>query len=388
MKLTKKLYDVIIVGAGSMGMSAGYELARRGQRTLLLDAFDPPHAMGSHHGEPRLIRHAYSGGRTYVEMALRADRLWTELEEESGEKLLERSGVANLSDPSVYRFEGRIEDALACGVETEILDADEIRRRWSGFQVPDNYVAMHEPNAGYLYSEKCVAAYKKLAIRAGAELKVNSPVTSIDPGTGFVAVSTKDETFLGSHVIVSPGAWFGAFSSLIDLPIRPVRKVVGWFEPRNDSFNAGSFPGFTFGTEHGGYYGFPSIDGAGVKIGRHDGGAEWKIGEQPAPFGHYPDDEGDLRRALDALLPSASGKLLRSAVCKYEFTPDDNFIIDVHPEHPNVLVAGGFSGHGFKFSSVVGELLANRVTSGEWGMNVGLFSATRFAEQRKPNLNT
>ncbi|WP_369417957.1 N-methyl-L-tryptophan oxidase [Cohnella mopanensis] len=376
----RKLYDVIVVGAGSMGMSAGYELARRGLKTLLIDAFDPPHPNGSHHGDPRLIRHAYSGGPSYVKLALRADELWRELEEATGEKLLERAGVLNVADPDFYSYEGRFQDASDHGVIIEDLDAEQIRDRWPGVRIPDHYRAMYEPNAGYLYSERCVSAYKKLALQAGASLLTNAFVTRIQPGNSFVSVSTKSDEFIANKVILSAGAWFKTLEPFIRLPIRSVRKVVGWFEPSGNSFDAGNFPGFTFGSSLGGYYGFPSISGAGVKIGRHETGVEWQPGQESEPFGAYPEDEGDLRRALDTFLPGAAGKLLRSAVCKYEHTPDDHFIIDTHPEHSNVLLAGGFSGHGFKFSSVVGELLANQIEGGQWGQNVGLFSVSRFAQ--------
>jgi N-methyl-L-tryptophan oxidase len=363
-----------------MGMSAGYELAKRRLNTLLIDAFDPPHAMGSHHGEPRLIRHAYGGGAAYVKMALRADERWRELETATGEKLLERSGVLNISDPHIYSYEGRFKDATDHGVTIETLSAKEISERWPGVRLPDHYRAMYEPNAGYLYSERCVSAYKKQALQVGATLLAHQFVTRITPGESFVTVSTKDDEFIAGKVILSMGAWFKTFASLIDLPIRAVRKVVGWFEPSDASFDAGTFPGFTFGDASGGYYGFPSIGGAGVKIGRHDTGVEWHPGQELAPFGSYPEDEEDLRKALTTFLPGAAGKLLRTAVCKYEMTPDDNFILDTHPEYPNVILAGGFSGHGFKFSSVVGEMLADQAEQGKWGQDVGLFSANRFTQ--------
>lgn len=363
-----------------MGMSAGYELARRGMKTLLIDAFDPPHPMGSHHGEPRLIRHAYSGGPAYVKMALRADERWRELEAETGEKLLERSGVLNIADPDVYSYEGRFQDAADHGVEIESLNASQIRDRWPNVRIPDHYRAMYEPNAGYLYSEKCVAAYRKQALQAGAKLLTRTFVTRIKPEKSFLSVSTKDDEFIANKVILSAGAWYRSFASFINLPIKAVRKVVGWFEPGDASFDAGVFPGFTFGDSSGGYYGFPSIGGAGVKIGRYDTGMEWHPGEDLAPFGTYPEDEEELRRALKTFLPGAAGKLLRSAVCKYELTPDDHFIIDTHPEYQNVLLAGGFSGHGFKFASVVGEMLADQIELGKWGRDVGLFSSARFAK--------
>jgi N-methyl-L-tryptophan oxidase len=369
---------VIVVGAGSMGMSAGYELAARGAKTLLIDAFDPPHNMGSHHGEPRLIRHAYHGGDTYVKMALRADERWLTLEKATGQKLLERSGVLNMAESSFYNYEGRLGDAVANGVQVELLRAEEINRRFPGVQLADSFQGMYEPNAGYLYSEKCVAAYKQQAVEAGAELLVNSFVTDIQANASSVTVYTKEAAFTAPQIIITVGAWFSMLADHVKLPIRAVRKVVGWFETNSPAFDAGVFPGFTWGGAAGGYYGFPSIGGAGIKIGRHDTGVEWKPGEPIAPFGAYPEDEEDLRRALHAFVPGAAGKLLRGAVCKYEFTPDEDFIIDAHPEHDNVLLAGGFSGHGFKFASVVGEILADKIQKKNTGYDLQLFELDRF----------
>ncbi|BBH21569.1 N-methyl-L-tryptophan oxidase [Paenibacillus baekrokdamisoli] len=362
-----------------MGMSAGYELARRGLKTLLIDAFNPPHIMGSHHGEPRLIRHAYAGGEAYVRMALRADEKWVEIEERTGEKLLDRAGVLNMADTAVYSYEARRDDASALDVHVEWLDAADINRRWPNIKLPEHYRGMYEPNAGYLFSEKCIEAYKRLALEAGAELLPNTFVTGIKAEQGGVTVQTNHESFAAGHVILSAGAWFKTLEPFISLPIRTIRKVVGWFEPADSSFNSEVFPGFTLGTQNGGYYGFPSIRGAGLKIGRHDTGEHWQPGDELAPFGAFPEDEDDLRSVLEAFMPGAAGKLLRSAVCKYEHTPDDNFIIDSHPEHANVLLAGGFSGHGFKFSSVVGEILADLVEKGKSEQDLRLFSLSRFA---------
>lgn len=375
----RKLYDVIIVGAGSMGMSAGYELSRRGLKTLLIDAFDPPHAQGSHHGDTRLIRHVYSGGPDYVKLALRADELWQELEGVSGEKLLERTGVLNLFDPSVYSYGDRFQYSAELGVPFEELSTEQVRDRWPSLRVPDSYRAMYEPNAGLLYSDKCVTAFRKLALQTGARLLTDTFVTRIEPSASFVTVHTDKGVYAASSVILSAGAWFRTLEPFVRLPIRAVRKVVGWFEPGTTAYDADRFPGFTFGDETGGYYGFPSVGGSGVKIGRHDTGGEWKPGEELAPFGTAPEDEEDLRRALDAFLPGAAGRLLRGSVCKYEHTPDEHFIIDRHPEHANILLAGGFSGHGFKFASVVGELLANRIELGRWGREIERFSVSRFS---------
>ncbi|MEK4288728.1 N-methyl-L-tryptophan oxidase [Paenibacillus sp. FSL P4-0502] len=371
-------YDVIIVGAGSMGMSAGYYLARRGVKTLLIDAFDPPHTQGSHHGETRLIRHAYSGDPAYIDLALRADRLWKEAEQLSGIELLVRSGVLNLADSAVYSFSGRLAEAKKRKVQVQHLDAGEVRRRWPGLNIPETFAAMYEPDAGYLYSERCISAYRQLALGQGAELLTNTSVVNITAREGSVTVHTTNGDYHGASAILSAGAWFGALAPFVHLPIKAIRKVVGWFES-SPAFAAGNFPGFTLGAEEGGYYGFPSIAGTGLKIGRHDTGLEWKPGTLLAPFGSEASDEQDLRRVLESYMPGAAGRLLKGSVCKYEHTPDEDFIIDRHPLHSNVLVAGGFSGHGFKFSSVVGEILADMATSGATNHNIQPFSLSRFA---------
>lgn len=360
-----------------MGMSAGYQLAKRGVTTLLIDAFDPPHTQGSHHGEPRLIRHAYSGDPAYIDLALRSHALWKEAEARSGTELLVPSGVLNLADSSVYSFGGRLAEAEKRKVRVERLDAAEIRYRWPGLNIPDRFEAMYEPDAGYLYSERCIEVYRKLALTHGAELLANTPVQNVTAQEGSVTVHTRSGDYHAATAILSAGAWFGTLTPFITLPIKAVRKAVGWFQSTPD-YDAGTFPGFTLGAEEGGYYGFPSIGGAGLKIGRHDTGLEWKPGDPLPPFGSEESDEGDLRRVLEAYMPGAAGRLLKGAVCKYEHTPDEDFIIDRHPVHDNVLLAGGFSGHGFKFSSVVGEILADLATTGRTGQNIRPFSLARF----------
>jgi len=360
-----------------MGMSAGYYLAKRGVKTLLIDAFDPPHTQGSHHGETRLIRHAYSGDPAYINLALRADHLWQEAEQLSGIELLVRSGVLNLADSAVYSFSGRLAEAKKRKVQVQHLDAGEIRRRWPGLNIPETFAAMYEPDAGYLYSERCISAYRQLALGQGAELLTNTSVVNITARESSVTVHTTNGDYHGASAILSAGAWFGALAPFVHLPIKAIRKVVGWFES-SPAFSAGNFPGFTLGAEEGGYYGFPSIAGAGLKIGRHDTGLEWKPGTLLAPFGSETSDEQDLRRVLETYMPGAAGRLLKGSVCKYEHTPDEDFIIDRHPLHSNVLVAGGFSGHGFKFSSVVGEILADLATSGATNHNIQPFALSRF----------
>jgi len=377
-------YDVIIVGAGSMGMSAGYHLARRGVRTLLIDAFDPPHREGSHHGEPRLIRHAYGGHPVYTELAVHAHRLWNELEDQAETQLLVQSGVLNMADPKLHDFHGRLAEAAKHGVTAVKLNADEVRRRWPGLAIPDHFEAMFEPAAGYLRSEACVDAYKRLALAYGAELLTHSAVTGITARRGSVVVHTRNGKFHGAAAILTAGAWFGTLAPFVSIPVRAVRKTVGWFETAGPDYKVGRFPGFTLHTEEGGFYGFPDIGGAGLKIGRHDAGREWKPGEPFLPFGSFPEDEADLRAALGTYMPGASGRLIQGAACKYELSPDEGFIIDRHPHYPHIVVAGGFSGHGFKFSSVVGELCSKLVMDEEPPYDLSPFALSRFSGQAAP----
>jgi N-methyl-L-tryptophan oxidase len=373
-------YDVIVVGAGSMGMSAGYFLAKHNVKALLIDKFDPPHVSGSHHGETRLIRHAYTGSRTYTAMALRADRLWKELEAESGQRLLVRSGVLNMGPADSGNLEQKWQTTEEFGLNVERLDPGEIRRRWRGIQIPESYVGLYEQEAGFLYSESCIRAYRQQALSLGARLLVNTQVTRINVWKNGITVHTLDGSYHADQLILCAGAWFGELESVMKLPIRSVRKAVAWFEADEVLYDVSRFPGFTYGGHGGGFYGFPSLGGSGVKIGRHDAGQEWHPGMPFQPFGEYAEDELDLRQALEAFLPQAAGRVLRGAVCKYEITPDEHFIIDKHPEHKHVIVAGGFSGHGFKFSGVVGEILAELTLEGKTEQDISPFALTRFHE--------
>ncbi|CAM3240051.1 N-methyl-L-tryptophan oxidase [Paenibacillus taichungensis] len=372
-------YDVIIVGAGSMGMSAGYYLARSGLKTLLIDAFDPPHTEGSHHGEPRLIRHVYSGGPDYIAMALLAQELWEELEDTTGAKLLVPSGVLNIVDPDIHSFHNRLTHAEDAGIRYETLRAAEIMKRWPGIEVPEHYEGMYEPDAGYLFSERCVLAFRQAAEASGATILTHTRVEHIDCSADSVGVITSaGETYYANQVILSAGAWFQTLKPFVNLPIRAVRKTVGWFDAPEALFAEDHFPGFTLAGKEGGYYGFPSIGGSGLKIGRHDTGREWTPGDTLASFGSDETDEGDLRRLLELRMPLAAGKLKRGAVCKYELTPDEDFIIDRHPAHNHVWLAGGFSGHGFKFSSAVGKILSDLMQTGHTDQDIGRFALSRF----------
>ncbi|TKI57318.1 N-methyl-L-tryptophan oxidase [Brevibacillus antibioticus] len=374
-------YDVIIVGAGSMGMAAGYYLAKQGMRTLMIDAFDPPHTMGSHHGDTRIIRHAYGEGKQYVPLALRAQQLWSELEQACGIPIFAKTGVLN-AGPLNCPFLNEIRvSAEQYSLPLEVLNADEVMQRWPGINLPTDYYGCLEPTSGVLYSENGIRAYRELALSSGATLLTNTPVTQLEPaGNGFI-VHTESTSYHGDKVLLSAGAWNGSLldSLGLSIPLTPTRKTVAWFGADENQYSADGFPAFIVRLHDSMFYGFPSFDGSGVKIGRHDGGHAIDPDKLERTFGTYLSDEGDVRSFLETYMPGAAGPLRQGKVCIYTMTPDEHFVIDRHPEHPQLVFAAGFSGHGFKFASAIGEATSQLLVEGSSSLDLSVFSWKRFS---------
>lgn len=373
-------FDVIVVGAGSVGMAAGYELAKKGVRTLLIDAFDPPHTMGSHHGDTRIIRHAYGEGVQYVPLALRAQELWEELSGLSGKTLFARTGVLGAGPlGSPFLAEMQV-SAKQFSLPLEVMSAEEINRRWDGMNLPDNFYGCYETNAGVLYSERCITAYRELATSLGAVLLTHTRVTDVQVETDHVTVTTDQGSYRGEKLLLSAGAWNPALlkSLGLQLPLVPTRKTVAWFAADEQLYSSEKFPAFVFELEDSIYYGFPSIDQTGVKIGRHDGGHPIDPDQLDRTFGTYPSDEGDVRSFLETYMPQAAGPLQQGRVCIYTLTPDEHFVIDHHPEHEHVIITAGFSGHGFKFASAIGEAASQLLTDGKSTHDLSLFALNRL----------
>ncbi|MFM1653216.1 N-methyl-L-tryptophan oxidase [Brevibacillus sp. B_LB10_24] len=379
-----KHYDVIVVGAGSMGMAAGYFLAKQGKSTLLIDAYDPPHTMGSHHGDTRIIRHAYGEGAQYVPLVLRAQQLWNELEQESGESLFQQTGVLCAEEPGCTFVRGVIASAQQYSLPIEVLDAEEIRYRWKGITVPDGFTGCFEQSSGVLFSETCLSAYRKLAVQYGAELLPYTSVQQIELHPAGATVRANEAAYHADALVLSAGAWMKQMLDSLDLELalQPTRKAVAWFEADEALYNPEVFPAFSFNLQGEDYYGFPSFAGTGLKIGRHDGGQQTDPNQVNREFGAYPEDEGDVRSFLQRYMPQAAGRLKQGKICLYTLTPDRDFIIDRHPLYPHVVLTAGFSGHGFKFASAVGEIASQLITAGETPLDISMFSVGRFATSR------
>ncbi|WP_294746902.1 N-methyl-L-tryptophan oxidase [uncultured Exiguobacterium sp.] len=374
-------YDVIIVGAGSMGMAAGYYLSRTDQNILLLDAHNPPHDQASHHGDTRIIRHAYGEGEAYVPLALAAQRLWYELEQISGRSLFLNTGVLNADHRSSRSMQTIIRSAAQYDLPLEVLTADEMRTRWSGLTMPDEYIGCFEPTSGVLKCEDCIEAYRDLAIANGVDIRTNAKVTTLTVHAHGVDVTVGTDTYSADALIVAAGAWSGPLleQTGLSLPLRPVRKTFAWFEAMEEVFNNAVFPAFAFDTPAGYYYGFPSIAQAGLKIGRHDGGIPVDPNQPRRPFGQETGDLADLQQFTNTFLPSID-TLAHGKTCLYTMTPDEDFIIDLHPDYPHIAIAAGFSGHGFKFSSLVGKVLSELIMERSTTEPIGPFAIKRFAK--------
>lgn len=368
-----RAYDVIVAGLGAMGSAAAFHLARRGQRVLGLDRFAPPHPLGSSHGQTRIIREAYFEHPAYVPLVQRAYDLWAELERISGRRLLRQTGGLLLGAPDGVVISGARRSALQHGLRYELLTRQEVRRRFPMFEPDEGMIGLWEPRAGFLHAEACVEAHLNGARAHGAELKFNEPVRHWAPDGAGVRVTTSRDTYTAGQLVLAAGPWATTLLADLRLPLAVERQVLFWFDPGagRDVFGPEACPVHIWETAPARYfYGFPDV-GSGVKVARHH---EGEIVDPDAVRREVSADEEESMRALvRRYLPRADGALREAATCLYTNTPDGHFLIDRHPAHPPVLIASPCSGHGFKFSSAVGEALAERVTDGQTRLDLGLF---------------
>lgn len=363
-----------------MGSAAAYHLARRGVRVLGIDRHTPPHVFGSTHGKTRIIREAYFEHPAYVPLVRRAYELWNELEAASGSKLFRQTGGLMVGPPDGMLVAGARESAIRHSLPHEELSAREVRERFTVLNPEDGMIALLEPRAGILYPELCVETNLELASALGATLHCGERVTSWRAGKGVVQVATNRESYAAAHLILAVGPWMSELAGFA-LPLAVERQLFHWFEPsrRAELFHADSCPIALWEYKPNNIFAtFPDL-GGGVKAGIHHDG------EITTPDGARREVEGEddeaMRAQMRRFVPAASDRILDSRVCLYTNTPDHHFVIDRHPGHPEVIIASPCSGHGFKFSSAIGEVLADLVTTGQSDMDLTLFQARRFGNR-------
>jgi sarcosine oxidase len=371
-------YDVIVIGVGGMGSAACYHLARRGKRVLGLERYDVPHMMGSSHGVNRIIRLAYYEDPSYVPLLRRSYELWRELQAGFGEQLLHITGSIDASDRDGEVFTGSLRSCELHDLPHEVLTGFELSTRFPGYQLPPDHAALLQPEGGFVMSERAIVAHATGAIESGGTIRAREAALEWETTSGGVRVRTAKGTYEAEQLIVSAGAWEGQLiPELADLAV-PERQVLAWFQPtKPELFRPEAFPVFNLTVDEGRYYGFPVYGIPGFKVGRYHHRDELI---DPDNWNREPDeiDEQILREFTARYFPAANGPVMTLKSCIFTNTPDEHFIIDRLGSEQNVIVASPCSGHGFKFCSVVGEVLADLATGNSTAHEISLFRLDRF----------
>ncbi len=376
-------YDVIVLGAGIMGAATTYHLSKAGQRVLLLEQFELEHQKGSSHDASRIIRYSYDYP-TYVEMAKANYPLWMALQEEAGETLYYRTGGVDFGTPDQPYIQDLIVALNTAGINYETLSPKEAEKRFPQFRFKDDMTVIYQADSGMLAATRSTLAHIRLAQQMGAAVLAETPATKIVPTHDGVEVHTEHEIYSAARLIVTAGGWIGELleDTGLHLPITPTRVQLAYFQPDNPAdYDAAHCPVFIahvpgIYSEHL-PYGLSSLNGSGLKIGLHGGEGV----NHPSEINYTPDAEvvDRLRAFMRDHMPGANGKLLLQRVCVYTMTPDEHFIIDKHPEHPQIIICSACSGHGFKFGALIGTILKDLALEGTTSHDISLFNVTRFS---------
>jgi sarcosine oxidase len=383
----KNSFDIIVIGVGSMGSSACYYLSKKGYRALGIEQFDIGHELGSHAGQSRIIRKAYFEHPGYVPLLERAYENWKQLVEETGEQLYFKTGLLYAGNPGNVMINGVKESAALYNIALEKLTHTEASQSFHQFSLPEDFEILFEPDAGFLPPEKSIRLYTEQAKKNGATIHLNEKIMSWKKEGNGVTVKTNKNTYNCQKLIITAGAWSGKLIPGFAEKIKATRQFVAWIKPKQrQNYLLNNFPCWMIADDEkqGCYYGFPLLPTE--KFGPPEG---LKLAH------HYPaavtdpdnvnreatgEDIENLKYCLQNYLPGTFQEVLSSKICLYGNSPDENFIIDKLPGYEeNVCIACGFSGHGFKFVSVVGEILADLATEEKTNLPIEFLSAKRFS---------
>ena len=371
-----------------MGSATLFHLAQRGLRVLGLERYDLLHEYGSSHGLSRIIRLAYAEDPSYVRLLHRSYELWRELERRSGERLLQLTGSVDAGPEDGRIFPGALESSRLHALQHQVMNGAELNRRFPGYRLPAEIQCLYQPDGGFLLPERCNLAHLNLALARGAEIRCREPVIQWEVGAERVRVRTTAGRYEAEKLVLSAGAWAGKLIPELSSMAMPERQVLGWFQPiRPEYFVPDAFPVFNLEVEEGRFYGLPSVVIPGFKLGKYHHRGE-RV--DPDSMNREPEseDEALLRGFVERYFPDGAGPTVMLKVCLFTNTPDEHFILDLHPVHPVVAIAAGFSGHGYKFCSVIGEIMADLVQQGQTRHDIGLFRLSRFAVRERPGRRT
>jgi sarcosine oxidase len=379
--LRVETYDLVVIGVGGMGSAIVAHAAGRNLRVLGIEQFSIPNIRGSSHGATRILRLGLHEGPTYVPLVLRAVELWQELGEKIGTPLFHQCGGLDIARPDSPIFRGSKGACEKFQIAHEILDAAETTRRFPAVRTGRDMLAVFQPGSGFVLPELAITAHVNLALERGAEIHGHERVLEWEPKGGRHLIHTDRATYEARQVIFSAGAWMGKLLAKQNVPVVPERTVLGWFAPKANAvdFQPGRLPIWIIDApEIGHFYGFPIHGIPGFKLGR--------LREIPSPAidpdlpRREPDheDEKDMRRFIQAFFPDADGPVLSMETCFFENSPDRAPIIDRVPGTDGAWIVGGFSGHGFKFCSAVGEVMSDLITTGSTSFDLSPFRFSRF----------
>jgi len=371
--------DVIVLGVGGMGSAAAAHLAERGHDVLGLERYDVPHTRGSSHGSTRIIRLAYYEHPSYVPLLRRAYENWRELEAETGRDLLHITGSIDAGPADGPLFEGSRRSCEQHDLDHEVLTGAAVNERFPGYDLPERHRAVYQPEGGFVVPEQCIVGHVEAAHANGAEIRARERVTDWRAlADGGVRVVTATDSHEADRLVLAAGAWTGKLLPDLADVLEPERQVLAWLQPEDPpAFQPDAFPVWNLAVEEGRFYGFPVYDVPGFKFGRYHHREE---AVDPDDWETEPDaeDERLLRSFASRYFPDGAGPTMRLSTCMFTNTPDEHFVVDTLPDRPQVAVAAGFSGHGFKFASVIGEVLADLAESGRTDHPIDRFSVERF----------
>lgn len=373
-------YDVIVIGVGGMGSATVYHLARRGARVLGVEQFDIPHELGSSHGNSRIIRLAYAEDPRYVPFLRRAYELWRELEADVGERLLITTSGIDAGFEDSATVEGALRSCAIHDLPHEILDAAALGRRFPGYRLDSRMVGVVQPEAGFLLPERCIIAHVRAARALGADVHASERAMGWDVDESGVVVSTNRRSYRANRLVITAGPWARALVPALQDVAVPERQVMLWTQPlRPELFGPESFPVVNLESPEGRFYGLPVYGIPGFKFGKYNHRRERVDDPDHMDRGCHPEDEEVLRVGLRRYFPDADGPTVGMKTCLFTNSPDGYFILDLLSTRPPVGIAAGFSGHGFKFCSVIGEIMAELVMDGSTRPDFEMFSLDRFS---------
>ena len=379
-------YDVIVLGVGSMGSSTCYHLAKQGVSVLGIEQFDIPHELGSHAGQSRMIRKAYIEHPDYVPLLQSAYKNWHSLEAETGAELYFKTGILYVGKHNHPDITGLRKSAQLYSIEVNDLSRQQLAAQFPQFRIPEGYEVVIEPDAGFVTPERSILVYTERAIQLGAAIHTKEKTLDWKRNGGTITVTTNRQTYQCKKLIITAGPWAGKMIPGLSKNLKVTRQMVAWVKPRNwKQFELGTFPCWSIAddAQPGSFYGFPVLPTAkfggpiGLKLAHHFHGTV----SDPDNLNRVatPEDEAILVYALNKFFPEGYESTHVMKTCMYTNTPDENFILDFLPgQDKDVVVAAGFSGHGFKFSSVVGEIMADLAVKGSTAHPIGFLNAKRF----------